>query len=147
MTTPTPPVPPPPTPPGFLARLMTRLDAIGGVVTVAGGIGAIVAAGIGTAGGYVQTAYDKITASSQTQNQVSALDERLKLVESEKPKLEKDRTDMARIARDLESTTKDLARTGVDVSALEELQRRLEMKVERLDGILDELRAGRRKGR
>lgn len=149
MTTPTPPPPgppPPPTPPpGFLARVKARVDAIGGIVTVLGATGTIVVAGIGTTQGYVQRAYDYFVTAEKTTSQVSALDERLKLVEAEKTVLQKDRVEVARIASELKATADRLAQTGVDVTTMRELLQRLEVKLATLDGVLDGMRDRRRK--
>jgi TolA-binding protein len=134
-----PPVPPGPVPPAATPKLATILTAAASVLVA---VGAVMTA----ANGGMTAFYDWTKGTSQTQSQISAMDERLKLVElGLKTDVPAVRAEAVRMAREIEKRIDDAARTGADVHELQARLREMELRIERMDTLLQILNDNRRR--
>ena len=132
--------PPADSPKGIIARVSGHIVVLTGLVAAVGGV-------LATASGGVQGVVDFFQAGDQTTSQISALDERLRLIEkAEKERLtaaEKDKAEAGRLAREIEKQIEAGQRSGSDVVGLQVRLRDVELRLERLGAQIDFLREHR----
>lgn len=108
---------------------------------------AVAALGAATTG-VLQPVVDWMKASDQTTSQLSALDERVKIVETNEVQrlksAETDRAETARMANEIAKRIEAAARSGDDVEELQNRLREVQLRMERLSTQIEFLKERRR---